>query len=93
MAIATRQQLERQAPDKLPTVSVLLRSVPAVTTERRQASSASEDFYSTSMPWILLAITLLPFVVLFAWLVVAYFGIEYGTPPWNTHSVPPPQLY
>jgi hypothetical protein len=42
---------------------------------------------------MLVGITLLPFVLLFVWVIVAYLGIEYGTPTWNTHSVPPPQLY
>ena len=93
MAIAARHELEERARDKPLTAWVLPRSIPAAPTKRRHASSATEDFYSTSVPWVLLAITLLPFVVLGLWLVVAYLGIEYGTPPWNTHSVPPPQLY
>jgi hypothetical protein len=67
-------------------------TMPEVGAERRR-TSRTKDFYSTSVPWILLTITVLPFLVLFAWLAVAYAGIEYGTPPWNTHSVPPPLLY
>jgi hypothetical protein len=53
----------------------------------------NEDFFSTSEPWLLLGITILPFILLLAWLVVAYFGIEYHHPPWNTHSVPPSRIY
>jgi hypothetical protein len=45
------------------------------------------------MPWTMLVVTALPFVALFLWLIAAYLGVEYGTPPWNTHSVPPPRLY
>ena len=51
------------------------------------------DFYSTPMPWILIVVTLLPFVALGAWLVMAYYGVEYAALPWNAHSVPPPRLY
>ena len=88
MAIAAIDHLETLAPVRLPNVALLHRPAPTVTETSRAA-----DFYSTALPWILLAITLLPFVLLFMWLVAAYFGIEYATPSWNAHSVPPPQLY
>ena len=52
-----------------------------------------DDFFSTTMPWAMLLVTALPFAGLFLWQVAAYFGVEYGTPPWNTHSVPPPRIY
>jgi hypothetical protein len=51
------------------------------------------DFLGTAMPWVMLGVTLLPFIVLGLWLVLAYVGIEFGAPPMNTHSVPPPLLY
>ena len=92
MATAAIDHLETPASVRLPTMPVLHRSALTVSGERRQTSRAA-DFYSTALPWILLAITLLPFVLLLVWLVLAYFGIEYATPSWNAHSVPPPQLY
>jgi hypothetical protein len=52
-----------------------------------------DDYFSTMMPWTMLVVTALPFVALFLWLIAAYLGVEYGTPPWNTHSVPPSRLY
>ena len=45
------------------------------------------------MPWLLLAVTLLPFIALTLWIVFAYVGIEFGSPPINTQSVPPPLEY
>jgi len=53
----------------------------------------SNDFFGTPMPWLLLAVTVLPFIALAFWMMFAYVGIEFGTPPINTHSVPPPLLY
>ena len=61
--------------------------------ERIAASMPGKDLYFAPRPWMLVGITLLPFALLFVWLVVAYLGIEYGAPTWNSHSVPPPQLY
>jgi hypothetical protein len=51
------------------------------------------DFFSTSLPGILVLITGLPFLALFVALISIYFGCEFGMPPWSTHSVPPPLLY
>ena len=60
-------------------------------TQRPQ--TAEGDFFSTLVPWALIALMILPFLALFLWLVPMSLGVEYGTPPWNTHSVPPPWLY
>ena len=54
---------------------------------------AGEDFFSRSMPWLLLLVTLLPFIALGLCLVGIYIGVEYTAPPWNVHSVPAPRLY
>ena len=35
----------------------------------------------------------LPVLSLVVWLAAVFAGVEYGTPAWNAHSVPPPQLY
>ena len=45
------------------------------------------------MPWLLLVVTVLPFIALAFWMMFAYVGIEFGSPPINTHSVPPPLVY
>jgi hypothetical protein len=51
------------------------------------------DFLATRTPWILILVMILPYLALLAWLIPMYWAVEYGTPPWNTHSVPPPSLY
>jgi hypothetical protein len=51
------------------------------------------DLFSTSTPWLILLVMIIPYVALLIWLVAVYGGVEYGSPPWNTHSVPPPRLY
>lgn len=82
--VANRHRVEQGRIETAAPRQVDARSAPA---------QESNDFLGTPMPWLLLAVTLLPFIVLTFWMVFAYVGIEFGTPPINTHSVPPPLVY
>ena len=93
MAIAAKYRNESRGREESACIAPKPTRVTRPSVRSGSASLLTEDFFSTSMPWLMLGVTILPFVVLLVWLVVAYFGIEYGTPPWNTHSVPPPKLY
>jgi hypothetical protein len=93
MAVAARYEVETQAHEKPADASILPRPDLSNDSRRHLSFPPREDYFSTSMPWTMLVITALPFAALFLWLIAAYFGVEYGTPPWNTHSVPPPRLY
>lgn len=93
MAIAARYEAETRAPEKTTDVSVATVTNRRSDARRRTSMPLVEDVFSTLMPWTLLVITALPFVAQFFWLVVTYVGVEYGAPPLNAHSVPPPRLY
>jgi len=64
---------------------------PALAEAATRGNKRTEDFFSSTMPWLLLLVTALPFVVLFASLVLIYSGVEYARPPWNSRSVPSEQ--
>jgi hypothetical protein len=64
---------------------------PALEEPATRGDHRAEDFFSSTMPWLLLLVTALPFVVLFASLVLIYSGVEYARPPWNSRSVPSEQ--
>lgn len=91
MAIAAR--VETQAPVRSIEAFAVPRDRGSADAQRRPREWSDDDYFSTMMPWAMLVVTALPFAALFLWLIAAYFGVEYGTPPWNTHSVPPPRLY
>jgi hypothetical protein len=60
-------------------------------TENRTPERVQEsDVFSTSLPRVLIALFILAFLALVLWLVVGSWGDEYGTPPSDTYSVPPP---
>jgi len=56
------------------------------------ALTSDEDFFDTGTPWLTIVLTLLPFIACAVWLIMAYYGLEYAHPPWNTRSVPPPLI-
>jgi hypothetical protein len=93
MAVAARYDVDTQAPEKPADTSILSRPSRPPNSRGRLSFPPPADYFSTLMPWAMLVVTALPFAALFLWLIAAYFGVEYGTPPWNTHSVPPPRLY
>jgi hypothetical protein len=68
-------------------------SVLQSTPHQPDSDEPEGDFFSTSIPWLILLVMIIPYVALLIWLVPMYWGVEYGSPPWNTHSVPPPWLY
>lgn len=70
-----------------------IQTAPGHLDARSAPAEESSDFFGTSVPWLLLGVTLLPCIALAVWMVFAYVGIEFGSPPINTHSVPPPLLY
>lgn len=56
-------------------------------------SSTDGDLFSTAAPELMLGLTLIPFAVLFVALLLIYWGVEYGVPALNAHSVPPPRPF
>jgi hypothetical protein len=60
-------------------------------TENRTPERVHEsDFFSTPVPKVLIALIMVVLLGLAIWLVIGSWGVEYGTPPSDTYSVPPP---
>ena len=78
MAIAAR--VETQTPVRPTEAWAVPRRRGSGDAQQRPSEPTHDDYFSTMMPWAMLIVTALPFVALFLWLVLAYFGVEYGTP-------------
>jgi hypothetical protein len=92
VTIAATRHIEKAERPRQPDGPVPMQRMFRAEAQRRSSGAAAQDFLSASVPWLMVGVTMLPFVVLSVWLIAMYFGVEYGTPPWNTHSVPPPRL-